>query len=58
MMMYVEGVFILCNNSGMDGICYVVSNQQMVIGCVQYGGSMGNGFFGSFGEMWIVGVLL
>ncbi|CAJ0744702.1 hypothetical protein R16034_04728 [Ralstonia edaphis] len=56
--MYVEGAPILRNNSGMNGIRYVASNQQMAIGCAQYGGSMGNGFFGSLGEMRIVGAPL
>jgi len=56
--MYVEGAPILRNNSGMDGIRYVASTQQMAIGCAQYGGNMGNGFFGSLGEMRIVGAPL
>ncbi|MFL9869840.1 cell wall protein [Paraburkholderia fungorum] len=56
--MYVEGAPILRNNSGMDGIRFVASNQQMAVGASQYGGSMGNGFFGSIGEIRIVGMPL
>lgn len=56
--MYVEGSPILRNNSGMNGIRFVSSSQQMAIGCAQYAGKMGNGFFGSIGELRIVGAAL
>ena len=50
--MYVEGAPVL-RNASVTGIRYI-TNQQMVVGAAQYGGSMNTGFLGSLGEIRIV----
>jgi hypothetical protein len=51
--MYVEGAPVL-RNAHVAGVRYINSQQQMCVGCSQYGGNMDKGFIGSLGEIRIV----